>query len=130
MTTELDVVLAAVVAGGVPRAYKPNEVPSKPQMPYTVVSVTRETPGNYALTGEHGTWGRRATLQSFDTDDDGALDFDRMATDALQDQVPAFAGLEATPWRVQVGSALVRDPDNKGVVGVTTTLLCTTSATA
>lgn len=128
MTTELDVVVAAVTAGGVPRVYKPNEVPTNPAMPYTVVSVTRELPGNYALTGEHGTWGRRATLQSFDSDADGALDFDRLATDALQDNVPAFTGLDCTPWRVQVGSALVRDPDNLGVVGVTTTLLCTTAA--
>jgi hypothetical protein len=127
VSTDLDVVIAAVVAAGVPRVYKPNGVPTSPQMPYTVVTVTRETPGNYALTGEHGTWPRRATLQSFDTDADGALDFDRLATDALQDQIPAFTGLVCTPWRVQVGSALVRDPDNQGVVGVTTTLLCTTS---
>lgn len=127
--TELDVVIAAVIAGGVTRAYKPNEVPDNPQTPYTMVSVTRETPGNYFLDGSHGTWGRRATLQSFDVDDDGALDFDRMATDALQDHIPAFPGFECTPWRVQVGSALVRDPDNHGVISVTTTLLCTAAAT-
>lgn len=128
--TDLDVVVAAVTAGGVPRVYKANEVPASPAYPYTVVWVTRDVPGNYALTGEHGTWPRRATVQSFDTDADGALDFDRMATDALQDHVPAFPGLECTPWRVQVGSALVRDPDNQGVIGVTTTLICTAAAIA
>jgi len=127
--TDLDVVLAAVVAGGVTRAYKPNEAPDNAPMPYSVVSVTRDLPGNYALTGAHGTETRRATVQSFDSDADGALDFDRMAVDALQDKVPAFSGFVCTPWRVQVGSALVRDPDNQGVIGVTTTLLCTVSAT-
>lgn len=123
--TFLDDTLAAVVAGGVPRAYKPNETPDKPQMPYTVVTVTRDLPGNYGLDGAHGTQDIRATVQSFDVDADGALAFDQLAVDALQDHQPVFAGYDTTPWRVQFGSALVRDPDNHGVIGVTTTLLCT-----
>lgn len=122
--TDLDDVLAAVVAGGVPRAYKPNEVPDDPQTPYTVVSVTRDLPRNRTLEGSAGTWDRRTTLQSFDIDDDGALDFDRMAVNALDGRVVA-GGM----WQVQVGSVLVRDPDNRGVIGVTSTLLSTTSAT-
>lgn len=123
--TDLDVVLAAVIAGGVPRAYKLNEVPDGPQMPYTVVSVTRDLPKHHAGTGLPGTWDLRATFQSFDVDSDGALDFDRMAVDALEGRI--LAGL-AGMWRTQVGSAMVRDPDNRGVVGVTSTLLCTVSA--
>ena len=126
--TFLDDVLAAVQAGGVPRAYKPNEVPTNPAYPYSIVYVTRDLPGNYTLDGAHGTQDMRATVQSFDTDADGALDFDRMAVDALQDHAPAFAGYVTTPWRVQVGSAMVRDPDNQGVIGVTSSLLCTISA--
>jgi hypothetical protein len=124
--TELDTVLAAVVAGGVPRAYKPNEVPAQPQMPYTVVSVTRDLPKHHSGTGAPGTWDLRTTLQSFDVDDDGALDFDRMAVDALEGRI--LSGLDGM-WRTQVGSVLVRDPDNRGVIGVTSTLLCTISAT-
>lgn len=128
MTTFLDRTVADVTAGGVTRVYKVNEVPDKPNMPYTVVSVTRDLPGNYMLDGSAGTRSMRATVQSFDVDVDGALDFDLMAVDALQDHAPSFTGYETTPWRVQVGSAVVRDPDNRGVVGVTTTLLCTIAA--
>lgn len=124
--TDLDIVLAAVVSGGVTRAYKVNEVPDNPQMPYTVVSVTRDLPKHHAGTGQPGTWDRRATLQSFDVDDDGALDFDLMAVDALEGHI--LDGLDGM-WRTQVGSALTRDPDNQGVVSVTSTLLCTISAT-
>lgn len=120
--TDLDAVLAAVVAGGVPRAYKANEVPKSPQTPYTVVSVTRDLPGHRDLTGSAGTWDRRATFQSFDTDPDGALDFDRLAVNALDGRI--VSGIDGM-WTTQVGSVLVRDPDNKGVVGVTSTLLCT-----
>lgn len=120
--TDLDIVLAAVVAVGVDRAYKPNEVPDSPVMPYTVVSVTRDLPKHHDGTGAPGTWDRRATFQSFDVADDGALDFDRMAVDALEGRI--LSGLDGM-WRTQVGSALTRDPDNKGVIGVTSTLLCT-----
>lgn len=127
--TFLDVTLADVIAGGVTRAYKSNEVPDRPTYPYTVVVVTEDLPGNYGLDGSHGTKSVRATLRSYDNDIDGALDFDRMATAALQDHMPVFAGYETTPWRKQVGSVEVRDPDNRGVEGVTTTLLCTISAT-
>jgi hypothetical protein len=95
-------------------------------MPYTVVSVTRETcPSNYAAdrrargpgTPGHAPVLRRRRRRGARLRPDGV--------DALQDQIPAFTGL--TPWRTQVGSALVRDPDNQGVIGVTTTLLCTIS---
>lgn len=124
--TDLDIVLAAVVNGGVPRAHKPNEVPDNPQTPYTVVSVTRDLPKHHDGTGAPGTWDLRATLQSFDVDDDGALDFDRMAVDALEGRI--LTGLNGM-WRTQVGAALVRDPDNGGLISVVSTLLCTISAT-
>jgi hypothetical protein len=126
MTTDLDRVLAAVSAGGVTRAYKLNEVPDAPVTPYTVVAVSRDLPKHHAGTGAPGTWDLRATFQSFDSDADGALDFDRMAVDALEGQI--VAGIDGL-WRTQVGSALSRDPDNRGVVTVTSTLLCTVSAT-
>lgn len=123
VVADLDAVLAAVVGGGVPRAYKVNEVPQDPPYPYTIVSVTRDLPGNRAMTGPAGTWNRRATLQSFDQTANGALTFDQMATAALDGRIVA-GGM----WEVQVGAALVRDPDNRGVIGVTTTLLCTVPA--
>jgi hypothetical protein len=120
--SDLDVVLAAVQAGGVPRAYKPNEVPANPQMPYTIVHVTRDIPRNRDMTGSAGTWDRRATFQSFDLDADGALAFDRMAVDALDGRI--LAGIDGM-WTVQLGSAEVRDPDKPSVIGVTSTLTCT-----
>lgn len=104
------------------RAYQTNSVPASPTYPYTAWSLAGDRPDAYTLDATHGLRFYRIISQSFGHTLASALDNDAKVTDALLDVALVATGYECTPCRIEVGSAVVRDPDNSGVVGVTTTL--------
>lgn len=118
----LDATEAAL--SSVPRAQEMNAVLDK-TYPYTVWALAADRPDSYTLDSRHGLRFYRITTQSFGKTLTSALDNDTRVTDALLDQSLDATGYDCGPCRIQVGSAVVRDPDNAGVVGVTTTLLFT-----
>lgn len=129
MSAFLTAAIAKVSAGRspAPRVYKMNAVPPSPAYPYSVVSASGDMAGNYTLDAHHGTRDYRITVQSFGRDIDGALAYDAAAVGNLLDASLTVAGYDCGPIRLQVGSAVVRDPDDDGVVGVTSTFLFTTT---
>lgn len=132
MSAFLTAAIAKMSAGRspAPRIYKTNAVPASPTFPYSVVSVVGDQAGNYTLDARHSTRDYRITVQSFGRDVDGALAYDTAAIDRLLDESLTVAGFDCGPIRLQVGSAIVRDPDDNGVVGVTSSLLFTTTKEA
>jgi hypothetical protein len=104
------------------RIYVTNAVPAEPVMPYTVLAVTPDRPMTYRLSASHGVRVYRIILQSFARSYDGALDYDGDATSVLLDKVPVVTGYSCGPCVIEIGSAMTRDPDDNGVIGITTTL--------
>lgn len=131
--------LAAVVdqvASGrspAPRVYEFGKVPPKPKgsdagyYPYSVVGVTLGTAANYTLDATHGTRDVRIWVQSFSKTADAALAYDEAADVRLLDQRLEVDGYDCGPIRVQVAAAMTRDPDDEGVVGVTSAYIFTTT---
>lgn len=131
MIALLNAVLARIKDGrSSARVYKLGAVPASPTYPYTVVSLAGDMALNYTLDARHGTRNYRVALQSFSNTAaglDGALDYDAKAVGALLDHALNVDGYDCGPMRLQVGSAVVRDPDAGGVVGVTSALIFTTT---
>lgn len=129
MSAFLDTALAKVIAGRspAPRVYKTNAVPASPTYPYSVMSVSADQARTYTLDATHGTRDHRITLQSFGRTIDAALAYDEAAVDNLLDRRLTVAGYQCGPIRIELSAAVVRDPDDQGVVGVTSTLTFTTS---
>lgn len=129
MTTFLEAVDAATAA--VLRRYPTNSVPPTPTYPYLVYSVAADRAEGYTLDSRHGFRFYRVILQSFGKPSlASALDIDAKATDGLLDQRLTVTGYDCGPCRLEVASAVVRDPDTTGVVGVTTTLTFTATKEA
>lgn len=128
MTTLLEAVGDATSV--IVRRYPTNDVPPSPGDPYLVYSVAGDRAEGYTLDSRHGFRFYRIILQSFSTKLAAALDIDAKATDSLLDRRLAAAGYDCGPCRLEVASAVVRDPDTTGVVGVTTTLTFTATKEA
>lgn len=112
----------------VPRRYPTGSVPKSPTYPYLVYSVAGDRAEAYTLDASHGVRFYRVIFQSFGRTLQSALDVDAAATEALLDR--AFDPIDLPfydcgPCRLEVPSAIVRDPDAGGVLGVTTTLTFT-----
>lgn len=121
----LDAATDRVEAGGVDRLYPENGVPQNPPKPYQTIAVTPDRADAYTLDATHGMRLYRIVLRSVSSSQAGALDVDALATDALLDQRLEVAGYDCGPCRLELGSAIMRDPDDGGVLTVTTTLTFT-----
>lgn len=118
--------VAKVTAAAVNRVYKEGSVPPTPAMPYLTVAVTFDRAEGYTLDASHGIGDYRVTTKSVGKDADGAGDTDDRARAALLDQYLVANGKNYGPGRLQVGSALVRDPDGGAVISITSTYLFAT----
>lgn len=123
MTTFLDAVGNATAS--VTRRYPTNGVPPTPTYPYLVYSVAGDRAEAYTLDSRHGFRFYRIILQSFGKTLAAALDIDDKAVGDLLDTRLTVTGYQCGPCRLEVASAVVRDPDTVGVVSVTTTLTFT-----
>lgn len=114
-------------APAVVRRYPMGSVPVQPQYPYLVYSVSPDRDETYTLDGDSVPF-YRVVFQSFGRTLTSALDIDSKATDALRNRVLDVDGHDCGPCRREIGSAVIRDPDASGVVGVTTTLTFTATS--
>lgn len=141
MSAFLDAAVTAVsqvLSGSMParRVYPVGSVPKKPKgsdagyYPYSVVGVTSDAAGNYTLDAHHGTRNYRIWVQSFGKTAESALAYDAVADANLLDQSLDVDGFDCGPIRVQVGGSMTRDPDDEGVVGVTSAYIFTTTKEA
>lgn len=118
-----DAAVAKIQAAPVTRVYKIGDVPAKPGTPYLTVAVSYENAEAYTLDSTHGVDVARVTTQAVSSSYDGASETDDAARGALLDQYLTAGGKTYGPGRLQVGSALVRDPDGGAVITITSTYL-------
>lgn len=116
--------VAEATAPAVVRRYPLGGVPAQPTYPYLVYSVAPDRDESYTLDGDSVPF-YRVVFQSFGRTLTSALDIDEKATEELRGRVLDVDGHDCSPCRREIGSAVVRDPDASGVVGVTTTLTFT-----
>lgn len=93
--------------------------------PYLVWSITQDEPTTYTLEARHGTQFHRITWQAFGRTLASARDLDGDVADALLDQRLTAAGYDCGPCSTERGGILgrvARDPDDSGVVGITSSL--------
>lgn len=108
------------------RTYAQGKVPASPTFPYRVLSVTGDRADSYLLSAQHGTRFYRIAMQVFGRTDAGVNDYDATGVAALLDNAPVVAGYKTTPCADLVTSGLFRDPDDLGVLGITSTLTFST----
>lgn len=132
----LDAAAARLAAVEHPRAWLLGSVPPKTApgfaYPYTVWSIADERAFGYTLDATHGPRFYRVTWQSFGLDLSGARDLDAIATTAFLDHVLDVPGYDVGPATDQFGGLLgrlARDPDDGGVIGVTSSLTFTATPT-
>lgn len=120
MSTLLTAVLQRL-GGDSARTWALNKVPPSPEYPYRVVTVAPAEPYARTVAGGSSRF-QRITIQSFGRTLDGALEFDEEATGLLDGFFLIASGYDCGACQIELASAVNRDPDDKGVVGVTTTL--------
>lgn len=121
--------VSRATAAGVNRAYLQGSVPANPVLPYAVLAVTFDGAETYTLDARHGVKRLRLTTQAFGKALADAVDTDaRLRAAFLDERLPA-AGWDCDPASLQVGGAIVRDPDAGQVVGITSTYLFTAEET-
>jgi hypothetical protein len=114
----------ATATAAAPRLQPLNGVTNK-TYPYGVYSATFGRGDAYTLDVSHGLrWGR-VVVQTFGKTADSALDLMDKVTTALLDKRLAITGYSCGPLVLEVDPAIVRDPDDTGVVGVTATFTFT-----
>jgi len=116
----------AAVDDTVLRVYKSDKVPATPTYPYMVLWTSFDGAEAYRSDATHGLGSYRVTTQAVGKSEDSATDLDGLARAALLDKRLAAGGKEYGPGRMQVGAALVRDPDGGAVITVTSTYLFAT----
>lgn len=120
MTTPIEAVATALTGAGT--FYPVGSVPASPAYPYGTYSATLGRADNYLLDRSEGLrWGL-IVVQTFGRTADSALATAEAARSALVGHNLDISGYEATPIAADMDPAVVRDPDNEGVVAVTTTL--------
>lgn len=115
-----------IAAAPVTRVYKEGAVPATPGYPYCIVTVTFDRATAYTNDADHGVGDYRITTRSIGSNYDGAADTDARARSVLLDQRFTADGKSYGPGRLQVGSAVVRDPDGGSVITITSTYLFAT----
>lgn len=118
--------VAKIQAAPVSRVYKLGKVPASPAFPYATVTVTFDRATAYTNDASHGLGDYRVTTMAVGTDSDGAGDIDARARGVLLDAYLIADGKTYGPGRLQVGSALVRDPDGGALITITSTYLFAT----
>lgn len=115
--------VAQAKAAGVLRVYEFGSVPASPTYPYAVLAVTFADALGYTLDAHHGPQRHRIVCQSFGRSLASAQDVDDDLRATFLDQPLAIegSGWESDPAEPEVASALVRDPDTSGVIGITST---------
>ena len=121
MSVFLAAVAAAQAASGVARSYDEGAVPASPTYPYQTRAVMGDRAGGYTLDSHHGFRTFRIVTRSFGRSSASALDIDGKARSGLEDLRLSVTGWSCDPCRVELGSALTRDPDDNGVISVVTT---------
>jgi hypothetical protein len=122
MTALMSAVATATAA--VPRLQPMNGVVDK-TYPYGVYSATFGRGDTYTNDGTEGVrWGR-IVLQTFGRTTDSATDLYDQARAALVGKVLTVDGSPIGPITGELDPAVTRDPDDAGVVGVTTTFTFT-----
>lgn len=121
MSALQDAAQAALGAASL-RVYAENAVPSSPTYPYQTVAVTADRALAYTLDANHGVRSYRIVVRSVGRSMTSASDLDERAITALLDKRLTAPGYDCDPCRQELGSALVRDPDDEGVLVITTTL--------
>ena len=119
MSTLLTAVLTKL-GGEAARTYELNKVPPSPEYPYRVVTVAPADPFARTVAGGSSRF-QRIVVQSFGRTLTGALDFDDDATQALDGAFLVAEGFDCGACQLELASAVARDPNDTGVVGVTTT---------
>lgn len=111
----------AAATAGVSRLYPLNGVPKSPAYPYGSYSATLGRGDSYTLDSREGIrWGR-ITVQSFGKTASSALLTAEATRFALIGVRLDIDGYDTTPVRSELDPVVVRDPDDAGVVAVTTT---------
>lgn len=121
MSVFLAAVADAQAVAGVARAYDEGSVPASPNTPYQTRSVSPDRAGGYTLDANHGYRMFRIVLRSFGKTLASALDMDTRAREELEDRRLEVDGWDCDPCRVELGSAVTRDPDAGGLLSVVTT---------
>lgn len=109
----------------VTRAYPIGAVPAQPSYPYLVWSVTQDDAVAYGLDAKPGAQFHRVTWQAFGKTLASVRDYDRRATVAFLGVPLLAAGFTCDPPTDGYGGILgrlVRDPDDAGLLGITSTL--------
>jgi len=110
------------------RAYKMNEVPKEPRPPYAVWSLGDDRPTTYRGDATHGLRFYRLTWQAFGKTLDAARSANTRFSDAVLDRLPVVAGYRCGPMVAgsdSIFGAPTRDPDDGGLVGLTSSLTFT-----
>lgn len=128
MTSVLDAVAAA--AAGVPRVYALGDVPQSPEYPYSVYSASLGRGATYLLDNTEGIRLGRIVTQSFGRTAASAEAHCELLRAALVNQVLAITGFATTALRSELDPSMTRDPDDTGVIGITSTLTFTATKEA
>lgn len=119
----MDAVAAATASA--PRLYALGSVPDTPDMPYSVYSATLGRGDVLALTGSEGIrWGQ-VVVQSFARETENASDAAEAIRALLVGVQLDITGYSTTPCEQGLDPSIYRDPDDRGVIGVTQTFTFT-----
>lgn len=125
MTDVLDAVATATAA--VSRLYPLGSVPSGPTYPYGSYTAALGRADAYTLNVSHGMRHGRVIVQTFGRTAESALARMDDVVAALLDQTLTIGARMSTPLAIELDPAIVRDPDDNGVIGVTATFTFTVS---
>lgn len=115
----MDAVATATAA--VPRLYRLNAVPTAPTYPYGSWSALLGRGDAYLLDASEGIRHGRIVVQTFGRTADSAIDHAEKVRDALIGTRLMVDGEPLGPLLAELDPIATRDPDDAGVVGVTTT---------
>ncbi len=120
--------VAAAVAG-VSRLYGLGAVPTSPAYPYGTYSAALGRGDAYTLATEGVRWGR-VVVQTFGKTPTSALAVTEAVRAALVDARLDITGYDTSPCRAELDPQVTRDPDDNGVLVVTTTFTFTATKEA
>ena len=109
------------------RVVEPNTVAAKPVMPYATLAATDADTGTRRGDGSHGTETHRGVVQVVGRTAEGVSDVTTRIRDAFLNQRPTMTGYVCGPCLLEVAGPMLRDPDDHGVLTLTTTFVFTTT---
>lgn len=130
MSAAFTTAVLAQVEPAIHRVYTYGAVPSSPTYPYLVTSAVLGMADGYTLDRRHGLRHGRIVAQAFGRTLAAASDIAEKAVERLVDRRLSVPGWECTPNEIEIDPALVADPDDDGVIGLTFTLTFTAAKEA